>query len=132
MAGKNPIDAVIQAANSEAGKQSNPEAMTNRELRTSFDASNENFARVAMELSVLLSQKNKAYGDSYYKAGEFLKLIYPNGLKPENYDDALTLVRMFDKMARIATKKDALGESPYRDLAGYAILAITREKNQKA
>lgn len=69
--------------------------------------------------------KNDAYGDSFFKAGDFLRLLYPSGLQPSQYDDALCLVRIFDKQARIATDKEAFGESPYDDIAGYSILGST-------
>ena len=41
------------------------------------------------------------------------------------------MVRVIDKMFRIATDKDAFGESPWRDICGYAILGISNdlEKN---
>ena len=69
-----------------------------------------------------LAEKNLAYGDAFAKTGDFVKLLYPEGIKPNQYKDALCLVRMFDKMVRIATDKDAFGESPFRDLCGYSIL----------
>ena len=72
-----------------------------------------------------VDEKQAAYGDSLYKAGVFLLLLYPDGIKPEQYDDLLCLVRIFDKQMRIATAKDALGESPYSDIAGYGLLGET-------
>lgn len=74
--------------------------------------------------------KNVAYGSSFEKCGDFLRLLYPGGLTPEQYDDALLLVRIFDKQMRIATRKDAFGESPYRDLAGYGILGAAADENR--
>lgn len=45
----------------------------------------------------------------------------------------LITVRIFDKLKRIATDRDALGESPYRDIAGYGILGATLvERKRKA
>lgn len=82
------------------------------------------FLQIATEVGALCDEKNKAYGDSFAKTGDFLRLLYPNGIPPEKYGDALCLVRMWDKMKRIATDRDALGESPYRDIAGYALLGI--------
>jgi len=81
-------------------------------------------AQIATEIGELVEEKNRAYGDSFSQAGAFLRLLYPDGLVKEKYDDALTLIRMFDKMKRVATDKDALGEDPYSDIAGYAILAV--------
>lgn len=83
------------------------------------------FQQVAHEIGNLVTEKNAAYGDSWRKAGEFLFLLYPNGVKPEQYTDMLLVVRAFDKLMRIATNKDALGESPWRDLGGYALLGAT-------
>ena len=85
----------------------------------------ESLRRIALQLAELLPQKNRAYGSSFEKCGPFLRLLYPDGLPPEKYEDALLLVRIFDKQMRIATSKDAFGESPYLDLAGYAILGVS-------
>jgi hypothetical protein len=77
------------------------------------------------DLGLLLQKKNAAYGDSFSKSGEFLKLLYPEGVKPEQYAEMLVLVRIFDKQMRIATDRDALGENPFQDIAGYGILGST-------
>lgn len=90
------------------------------------------FAELGERISKLLEEKNAAYGNSFDKAGEFLRLLYPQGVKPEQMEDALCLVRIFDKMMRIATKKDAFGESPYQDIAGYAILGLRRSETRPA
>ena len=80
------------------------------------------FLQIATAIGQLVEQKNAAYGSSFADAGAFLQLLYPEGLQPAQYDDALLTVRIFDKLKRIATDRDALGESPYRDIAGYGIL----------
>jgi hypothetical protein len=87
-----------------------------------------NFLSVACEIGLLVRQKNAAYGSSFAKCGFFLKLLYPDGIQPSQYQDALLLVRIFDKQMRIATAKEALGENPYRDIAGYGILGATEEQ----
>lgn len=81
--------------------------------------------QIGTEIGELVEAKNAAYGSSFAKAGEFLGLLYPNGILPEQFADALLLVRIFDKQMRIATDRDALGESPYRDIAGYGILGAS-------
>jgi len=90
------------------------------------------YARIGREVGDLVEVKNSAYGDSFATTGKLLRLLYPNGIQPDQYDDALALVRIWDKMKRIATDKDALGESPYRDIAGYGILGakISEEKRR--
>ena len=55
-----------------------------------------------------------------------LALPYPQGVGPEQMTDALAVVRIVDKLFRIAKDRDALGESPYRDIAGYGILGAHR------
>lgn len=82
------------------------------------------YANLAVEIGRLVDRKNTAYGDSFAKGGAFLKLLYPDGIPIEKYSDSLCLVRIFDKMMRIATDRDALGESPYADIAGYALLGL--------
>jgi hypothetical protein len=86
---------------------------------------------IAIQIGELVEQKNAAYGSSFAKAGDFLRLLFPSGLAPHQYDDALLLVRIFDKQMRIATDRDALGESPYRDIAGYGILGAAMHESKK-
>ena len=81
---------------------------------------------VAKQLVETLIDKNNSYGNAFHTSGVVLELLYPYGIKPEQYQDALFLVRIWDKMKRIATDKDAFGESPYKDIAGYSILAYER------
>ena len=81
------------------------------------------FMQLATDLGKLLAEKNQAYGDAFSKTTQILTLLYPQGIKVQQYKDVHVLVRMLDKMSRIAQDNDPLGESPYKDLAGYAILA---------
>lgn len=80
------------------------------------------YEKIGTEIGRLVDQKNKAYGDAFNKSGEFLKILYPEGIRPEQYNDMLAIVRIFDKLMRIATDKNALNENPYNDIAGYGIL----------
>ena len=93
------------------------------------------FESLGNEIGRLVGKKNKAYGNAFSDCGEFLKFMYPDGIKPDQYQDALALVRVFDKMKRIATDQDAFGESPWRDIAGYGILgyknSLIRQKKPK-
>lgn len=87
---------------------------------------NKTFKELGAKLGALVDEKNAAYGDSFAKSGGFLRLLYPDSIRPDQYDDALCLVRMFDKQMRIATAKDAFGESPYGGIGGYALLGLKR------
>ena len=88
------------------------------------------YAKIGQEIGELVKTKQEAYGDSFSKAGAVMLALYPNGIPAEKMNDALTIVRIVDKLFRIATKKDALGESPYRDIAGYALLAVGRDEKK--
>jgi len=86
------------------------------------------FESVAHDVALLVTEKNAAYGNSFAKCDAFLKLLYPNGVHPSQYQDMLTIVRIFDKLMRIANRKDAFGESPYGDILGYALLMLAEER----
>lgn len=89
------------------------------------------FGELGLSIGNLLDEKNEAYGDSFAKAGSILHVLYPDGVRPEQYRDLLAITRILDKLFRIATNKDAFGESPWRDVAGYAILALANDKRDK-
>ena len=91
-----------------------------------------NYEELGRRVGALVDVKNAAYGSSFDDAGDFLRLLYPNGIQPSQYGDALALVRIFDKMKRIATDRDALGESPYQDIAGYGLLGLQRVEKSRA
>lgn len=82
----------------------------------------EDLKELGKRIGELVSAKNEAYGNSFGTSGDALRILYPYGIRPDQYDDALALVRIWDKMKRIATHKDAFGESPFVDIAGYGIL----------
>ena len=80
------------------------------------------FSRIAASIGALVDLKQEAYGDSFGKAPRILRILYPDGIMSDQYEDVLAIVRILDKFSRIATDKDALGENPWQDVAGYAIL----------
>tara|TARA_Y100000296_G_C5119924_1_gene229825 strand:- start:407 stop:706 length:300 start_codon:yes stop_codon:yes gene_type:complete len=82
------------------------------------------FEKIAIEIGKLVEEKNVAYGSSFLKSEKILKILYPNGIKPEQYKDMLAITRIIDKLFRIATQKDAFGENPFKDIAGYGILGV--------
>lgn len=84
------------------------------------------YTTIAAEIAATVVTKQAAYGDSFGKSGEVMCILYPDGIEPEQMDDALCVVRIVDKLFRIATARDALGESPYRDIAGYALLGASK------
>lgn len=92
-----------------------------------IDKTKSPFIKIAQEIGELVTEKNEAYGSAFEKAGEILKVLFPNGIPVEKYTDVLIMVRMLDKFFRIANKKDAFGESPYKDITGYGILGTFKD-----
>lgn len=90
---------------------------------------NKRFEEIASELGRFVDEKNRAYGNSFGKTSEFLGLVFPNGIPPEQYQNMMLFVRMFDKLNRIATHRDAFGEEPEMDVLGLVLRLIQqREK----
>tara|TARA_E500000331_G_scaffold351456_2_gene398154 strand:+ start:2435 stop:2704 length:270 start_codon:yes stop_codon:yes gene_type:complete len=80
------------------------------------------FKELALELSKLLEDKQKAYGESFNTAPKILQLLYPDGVKVEDYEQLLTITRILDKLNRIANNDKS--EDPFQDIAGYCLLAL--------
>lgn len=94
-------------------------------------ASESRFSAIVKRLGDTVESKNKAYGDSFGKSADFMKILYPDGIKPEDYWKFLILTRMFDKMMRLATNNDPAGEDPFLDIGGYAILGMEINARKK-
>ena len=85
----------------------------------------------AEQIGKLVAEKNAAYGSAFAQAHQILSVLYPNGIAPDQYTDALAVIRVIDKLFRIATAKDAFGESPWRDIGGYAILGVVNDAEKR-
>ena len=88
------------------------------------------FEEVGARIGRLVLEKNNAYGDSFAQSSGILKILYPNGIRLEQYKDMLALIRIIDKLFRIATSKDSFNEDPYADIAGYCILKVNEVENK--
>ena len=88
--------------------------------------SSNNFAGIGGDVGKLVAEKQAAYGDSFGRSGECLRQMFPEGIRPEQYDDLLTIARILDKLFRIANNKDAFDENPYQDIVGYGLLGMKR------
>lgn len=85
----------------------------------------------AEQTARLVAKKNEAYGSAFEDCTHFLKLLYPIGVPPKDYQPMLTLVRIFDKMKRIATDPEYGGEEPWRDINGYSLLELMLQEKRK-
>jgi hypothetical protein len=89
------------------------------------------YEEIATKIGKLVDEKNTAYGNSFAESYKILSILYPNGIPPEKYTDALAIIRVIDKLFRIATDRDAFGETPWKDIAGYAILGVANHERNK-
>ena len=87
-----------------------------------------NFSEIGYDVGSLVSDKQRAYGDSFGRSGECLRQMFPDGIKTEQYDDLLTIARILDKLFRIANNPNAFSENPYQDIVGYGLLGMNRHK----
>lgn len=92
---------------------------------------NSNYEDIGFEVGELVQRKQRAYGDSFGRSGDCLRQMFPNGIKPEQYDDLLTIARILDKLFRIANNPKAFEENPWMDICGYTLLSIKRYDSQK-
>jgi len=88
----------------------------------------ERYEQIAADVGKLVGEKQAAYGDSFGRSGNVLRELYPDGIRPEQYDDMLAIVRIIDKLFRVANHKGAFGESPGRDIAGYGTLIAAKHE----
>jgi hypothetical protein len=85
-------------------------------------------ARIGLELGKLVDAKDRAYGQAVAIVPAILRLLYPDGIRPEQYLEAALIVRMEDKICRIARgDARAFKESPWRDICGYSMRGIEME-----
>ena len=88
------------------------------------------YKQIGTVIGTLVDQKNKQYGDSFNQAGDVLEILYPNGVKPEQYKDMLAVVRVVDKLFRVAHGKQG-NEDPWQDIAGYGLLGMGKAEIRK-
>lgn len=99
------------------------------------------YEEIGQALGKLVDEKQKAYGDSITSCGELLK-VFMRGWKGEDglyhIPESLLwhismMVRIIDKQNRIFNNPDfdLMGESPYRDIAGYGLLGDNKNEKPK-
>mgnify|MGYP000867935260 CR=1 FL=1 len=90
------------------------------------------YAQEAINLAELVTKKQLAYGDSFGQSDQIIRVLYPNGIMPGQYCDALAVIRVIDKLFRVANRKWNSEESPWQDIAGYALLSVVQDKINNA
>jgi hypothetical protein len=91
--------------------------------------SKDEWLELAQKTGELVAEKNAAYGDSVRSTGKIMQLLYPNGITSEQIPTALVVVRILDKLSRIANDPGYGGEDPPKDITGYGLLLQELTKN---
>jgi len=86
-----------------------------------------NYESVGSAIGRMLDEKQQNYGDSFHKCPAVLKVLYPDGIPVDQYENVLWMARILDKLFRLA-KGMPDAEDPIRDIAGYALLRCVDKK----
>lgn len=86
------------------------------------------YEKLGSEIGAMTDSKAAQYGQSAEKSTEVFRVLYPNGIPTHAYANALLVIRVIDKLCRIANQgedgRDKGGESPWRDIAGYGLIGL--------
>lgn len=85
------------------------------------------YEQLGQEIGRLVEVKNAQYGNSFSVAPRILALLYPDGVPVARYDSLLAVVRILDKLKRVATQDPTDAEDHWQDICGYALLMLARE-----
>jgi hypothetical protein len=91
----------------------------------------EDFLGLGEEIGRMLANKNRKYGDSYARMAHVLPMFYPDGVPGDHLLDAVFILRIIDKLMRIASAQGDDEEDPVKDIAGYAILRMREMRNSE-
>jgi hypothetical protein len=86
------------------------------------------YEQLGQEIGRLVATKQAQYGESFTVAPKILALLYPNGVQPKDYGTLLAVVRILDKLKRVATQHESDSEDHWRDVCGYALLMLARQE----
>jgi len=80
------------------------------------------YEEIGAAVGRLVDKKHKAYGRSFDMVADILRMMFPRGIRPDQYDDLNGIIRNLDKLFRIANQKESFEENPWQDIAGYGLL----------
>lgn len=89
------------------------------------------YEALGRQIGQLVDEKNRAYGDAFGKTAQILAIIFPDGVSVEQYRYVGLIVRVLDKLCRVANDTGAFEENPFADLAGYGLLAMNQWNEQQ-
>lgn len=93
------------------------------------------YGDIGRDVGSVVNNKQDAYGDSFGRSEDIIRAIYGDeGIKPGQLRSFLTVIRVIDKLVRIANaagSTDPMGEEPWADIAGYALLELGRARQER-
>lgn len=93
------------------------------------------FHEIAVLQADLLEKKDRAYGSSFNKTADHLKILFPDGIVDDQYQHLMFIIRVLDKLTRIANSSLLPPEEgcldAYLDINGYSILGIKKILDSK-
>lgn len=87
--------------------------------------------QLSAELGPFLVEKNLAYGDSARRVSRMLEVFFPDGIPAKRIEDAYYMIQILNKLGRVAEDNDPMGEDPWLDACGYAMLAHCSKEVKK-
>lgn len=78
----------------------------------------------AATIGALVDQKSAQYGDAISAVDEVLRAYYPDGIAPDQYKNLGLIVRISDKLMRLANGHT---EDTVEDIFGYLLLMMDKE-----
>jgi len=83
---------------------------------------NGHYEEIGAYIGALVDKQNRTFIESFRRTGDMLRILYPLGVRPDQYEDFLAQVRVIDLQFQIAAQKTAAGEQPWQHIAGYGLL----------
>ena len=89
----------------------------------------------ALEIARMIEEKQQVYGDAYPKVAQCLAALYPQGVRPDQYQELSYLTRILEKLCRVSQRcSETRGletESPFKDIVGIAFLAMLKDEEKQ-
>ncbi len=80
------------------------------------------YEKIGGYIGGLVDSQSRAFMESFRRAADILRILYPIGIKPVQYEEFLAQERVIDQQFQIAAQKTGAGENPWQHIAGYALL----------
>jgi len=81
---------------------------------------------IARNITSMVKEKNRGYGSAFQKVSHILSILFPNGIPTNKYHDVAILVRVLDKICRIASANDKdVKKDAWLDITGYGLLRLS-------